>query len=182
MQIRSAESKLKKLFALERNFTIEERPLHKKLVCNCWDFSLLLCAFLRYQGIPARARCGFATYFIKDKYEDHWVCEYWQSKAQRWVMVDAQLDEFQQQVLQIDFDPFNVPLGKFIPAGQAWQMCRRHRADPHKFGIYQYRGLMFILGDLQRDLLALIKSNCLLGICGEFSRNASNYFQGMNFN
>lgn len=116
VQIRSVESKLKKLFALERNFTIEERPLHKKLVCNCRDFSLLLCAFLRYQGIPARARCGFATYFIKDKYEDHWVCEYWQSKAQRWVMVDAHLDEFQQQVLQIDF----VPLGKFIPAGQAW--------------------------------------------------------------
>ncbi len=38
------------------------RPLTKRFIGNCRDFSTLLCSMLRHKGIPARARCGFGTY------------------------------------------------------------------------------------------------------------------------
>lgn len=52
------------------------RPLDKRFFGNCRDFSVLLTSMLRAQGVPARARCGFGTYFWPGRYEDHWVCEY----------------------------------------------------------------------------------------------------------
>jgi hypothetical protein len=40
-------------------------------------------------------------------------------------------------------------------------MCRKHQADPDKFGIQRWHGIEFVLGDLQRDLLALNKIEVL---------------------
>jgi hypothetical protein len=69
----------------------------------------MLCALLQYQGVPARARCGFGAHFMPGHYEDHWVYEYWKTDEGRWVMVDAQLGDFQRQALQIEFDSCDVP-------------------------------------------------------------------------
>lgn len=131
------------------------RQLDMKLAGNCRDFSQLLASMLRYKGIPARPRCGFGTYFIPDHYEDHWVCEYWNAEQERWIMVDAQLDQFQQDVLKIDFDPLDVPDDRFIVGGKAWQLCRIDGVDPKKFGIFDFSGLAFVRGDLIRDILSL---------------------------
>ena len=120
-----------------------------------------MAAALRHQHIPARARCGFGMYFTPGKYEDHWVCEYWSPEESRWVMVDAQLDALQQEVLGIRFDPLDMPPGQFVLAGQAWQMCKRGDADPDNFGIFQWHGMDFIRGDLVRDLLSLNKVEIL---------------------
>ena len=155
VQIRSSEKKLAKIFELDPSPLNTERSLEKRLVVNCRDITLLLTALLKGKGIPARARCGFATYFIKDHFEDHWICEHWDAAASRWKMVDAQLDDFQKSALKIDFDPYDLPVGRFIPAGRAWQMTRQNKADPNKFGIIKYKGEMFIVGNMQRDLLAL---------------------------
>ena len=80
------------------------RPLDRKFVGNCRDHSTLLCSILRQQGVPARARCGFGAYFMPNHYEDHWVCEYWNAAQQRWILVDAQLDQLQREALNIPFD------------------------------------------------------------------------------
>ena len=114
-----------------------------------------------YQGIPARARCGFGVYFLPEHFEDHWVCEYWDSQTSRWVLVDAQLDVFQQSVLDIQFDPLDVPRDQFIVAGRAWHMCREERADPEQFGIMDMKGWWFIWGNVVRDFLALNKIEIL---------------------
>jgi len=139
------------------------RPLEKRLVGNCRDFATLLCAMLRHQGVPARARCGFGTYFLDDRYPyvDHWVCEYWKADEGRWVMVDAQLDALQREVLKITFDPLDMPPGQFVTGGQGWRMCRAGQADPAKFGIFEWHGLWFVRGDLMRDFLALNKVEIL---------------------
>ena len=76
VQIRSVARKLARIKELADWPLIVPRPPEKKLVGNCRDFSVMLCAILRHQGVPARARCGFGTYFIPDHYEDHWICEY----------------------------------------------------------------------------------------------------------
>ncbi len=161
VQIRPVADKLARILALDPRPLAEPRPLETRLVGNCRDFSTLLCALLRHQGVPARARCGFGTYFTPNHYEDHWVCEYWSAALGRWVMVDPQLDALQLQTLRIGFDPLDMPPGHFLTGGDAWQRCRAGQADPEHFGIFDMHGLWFVAGDLVRDLLALNKLEIL---------------------
>src|SRR5512136_3042969 len=137
------------------------RDLDRKLVGNCRDHSTLLCSILRHQGVPARARCGFGAYFLPDHYEDHWVCEYWNAAQQRWILVDAQLDQLQRDVLNIQFDTLDVPRDQFIIGGQAWQMIRSGKADPDRFGIFEWHGQWFVQDNLVRDFLSLNKIELL---------------------
>ena len=62
-------------------------------------------------------------------------------------LVDAQLDGPQCKAFRPDFDPLDVPRDRFIIAGDAWQMCRRGRADPDQFGLSlvpHLHGLWFV--------------------------------------
>jgi hypothetical protein len=131
----------------------QERPLSKRAIGVCRHFSLLLVAMLRHKNIPARARCGFGSYFEMGKFIDHWVAEYWDGA--RWVMVDAQMDAVQRALFRIDFDPLDVPRDRFLIAGDAWALCRAGKADPEAFGILDMSGWWFIAGNLVRDLAAL---------------------------
>lgn len=133
----------------------QAQPPANRLIGNCRDFSTFLCALLRQQGIPARARAGFGTYFLPDHYEDHWVCEVWDAAEARWRLIDAQLDAHQVGILKPDFDPLDVPRNRFITGSHAWQMIRGGAADPDKFGIFDMKGWWFVRGNLIRDFLAL---------------------------
>jgi len=161
VQIRPVDQKLARILELDGRPLTEERWLERKLVGNCRDFAVLLCAMLRHQGVPARARCGFGAYFLPGHYEDHWVCECWAADQVRWILVDAQLDAFQQEQLAIQFDPLDVPRDQFVTGGRAWQMCRAGEADPHKFGIFDMHGLWFVRDNLVRDFLSLNKVEVL---------------------
>jgi hypothetical protein len=165
LQLRTMEKRLARTLELDPRPLTEARPVEKKLLGNCRDHSLLLVAMLRHQGVPARARCGFAAYFMPDHFEDHWVVEYWNQEQSRWVMVDAQLDELQRDVLKIDFDVLDVPRDQFIVGGKAWQMCRSGEQDPEKFGIFDMHGLGFVRGDLVRDVASLNKMELLPWDC-----------------
>ena len=136
-------------------------PLNKRIFGTCRDFSTMLCSMLRHHNIPARPRCGFATYFDASEKSDHWICEYWDSKKNSWKKVDAQLDDFQRESLKITFDVTDIPRDQFLIAGEAWQLCRAGKADPEKFGIMDWHGLWFIKGNLVRDLLSLSKIQLL---------------------
>ncbi|HYV60576.1 MAG TPA: transglutaminase-like domain-containing protein [Acidimicrobiia bacterium] len=138
-----------------------ERPVELRMVGNCRYFSTLSCALLRRAGIPARARCGFASYFEPGRYVDHWVTEYWDDAERRWVRIDAQLDDLQRNALSPGFDPEDQPPGPFLPGGEAWQQCRRGDADPGSFGILDMWGLWFVQANVVRDLAALNKVELL---------------------
>ena len=157
VQIRPLSAKLERILELDPRPLSEPRDPDKRLVGNCRDFSLLLVGLLRHQGVPARARCGFGTYFLPNHYEDHWVGEVWNAAEGRWVLVDAQLDALQQGVLNQPFDPLDVPRDQFITGGRAWQLCRAGQADPETFGIHDMHGLWFVRGNLVRDVAALNK-------------------------
>ncbi|MBN1310124.1 MAG: transglutaminase domain-containing protein [Anaerolineae bacterium] len=165
LEIRSAGGMLECIIGLDAGPLTDARPPIKRLVGNCRDFTTLSVAFLRQHGIPARARCGFGTYFIPGHHEDHWVCEAWDAEQKRWVMFDAQLDALQQEALQLDFDPLDMPPGKFLTGGDAWRRCRAGEADPDTFGIHDMKGLWFICGDLLRDFAALNKVELLPWDC-----------------
>jgi hypothetical protein len=124
-------------------------------VGNCRHFTVLTVAMLRAKGVPARARCGFGAYFNQGRFEDHWVCEYWNAGEARWILVDAQIDALQQAKLKPDFDVLDVPRNRFLIAGDAFAQCRAGETDPSSFGIFDMRGLWFITGNLLRDVAAL---------------------------
>jgi hypothetical protein len=130
------------------------RPPQDRSVGTCRDFALMLTAFLRAGGMPARVRCGFAGYFSAD-WEDHWICEYWDRATQVWRISDAQIDELLRDRLTIEFDPSDVPRAMFMTAGQAWRACRREGCDPARFGHGQTRGLWFVMVNAVRDHYAL---------------------------
>jgi hypothetical protein len=129
------------------------RPPSRRGIGNCRHFTLLLVAMLRHRGHAARARCGFGAYFETGRFLDHWVGEVW--NGERWVMVDAQLDEVQRRLFHVAFDPLDVPRDRFLVAGDAWRLCRAGKADADRFGIMEMRGWWFIAGNIVRDLAAL---------------------------
>ena len=165
LQLRSMERRLARTLELDPRPLTELRSVEKKLLGNCRDHSLLLVSILRHQGVAARARCGFAAYFMSDHFEDHWVTEYWNQEQSRWIFVDAQLDELQCDVLKIPFDPLDVPRDQFIVGSKAWQMCRSGEQDPAKFGIFDMNGLGFVRGDFVRDVASLNKMELLPWDC-----------------
>lgn len=142
----------------------------------------MLASLLKAKGVPARARCGFATYLATSGYfEDHWVTEYWDGK--KWLRVDPQIDDFQLKSIKdwaskhkdtedpertsmlLNLNPFNLTNRDFITAGKAWMAFRKGKIDPNRYGlgidpkVYGMElsyGEWFIRGNLIRDFLALI--------------------------
>ena len=161
MNLRTVENILRQAASMQGGSLLEERLMESRLVGTCRDYSTLLTSIFRSQGVPARARCGFGTYFLPDHFEDHWVCEWWNENEQRWVMTDAQLDDLQKSVMKITFDTLDLPPGQFVTGGDAWQMCRAGNEDPNKFGIFEFSGMDFIRGNLMRDFLSLNKVEVL---------------------
>lgn len=140
----------------DRPLTVARVP-QQRVAANCRHFSVFLVTALRARGVPARARCGFGDYFAEGRHEDHWVGEYWNAEQQRWVLVDAQLDQRQRELLGIDFDVTDVPRDRFLTAGDAWIRCRAGQAEPDTFGLSAVNegGWWWIAGNLMRDAAAL---------------------------
>jgi len=164
MHVRPLAEMLARIRAIDGQPLTVAREPRRRMPGVCRHFTLMLCGILRERGIPARARCGFGAYFTPGKFEDHWVCEYWNAGQARWILVDAQLDAVQRRALRVDFDPLDVPHDRFIIAGDAWQMCRRGRAEPDSFGLSYapgLHGLWFIAGNVLRDLASLNRMELL---------------------
>jgi hypothetical protein len=161
VELRTATAMVDRMLALDARPLGVARPPERRVVGNCRHFALLLCALLRARGVPARARCGFATWFEASRFTDHWIAEVWDAPRGAWRRVDAQLDARQREAFRIGFDPLDVPTKEFLVAGEAWQICRSGRADPKDFGILDIRGLWFVRGNLVRDLAAFAKRELL---------------------
>jgi len=106
--LRTFEEKLVHLNKHGYTHVSDQKSIENKMISICRDFSVVAAALCREAGIPARARCGFASYFEEGKYIDHWVLEYWNGDKKKWIMVDAQLDDLQQKALKLPFDPLEV--------------------------------------------------------------------------
>lgn len=164
IHIRRAEDMFKRIFLLSDSSLNEKRNLDQRIACRCHAFTKLIVSILRSKGIPARSRCGFATYLTPNRYEDHWVCEYWNKDRQQWIIVDAQIDKVWNERLGNSINFLDINKEQFISAGDAWQMCRKGIEHPEKFGISFYeglKGLWFIAGNLIRDIAALNKYEML---------------------
>ena len=166
---RYADSMLSRIFALHDVSLASERLPHQRLVGCCRDFTVLFLAMARHKGMPARARVGFATYFVAGWNVDHEIAEVWDAAGQRWRMVDPELhDGHRDPMDQAVIDPLDVPLDRFIVAPRAWLDCRAGAADPTRFvvdpglDIPQTRGWPYLVHNLLHDLAALNKQEMVL--------------------
>lgn len=161
IHLRSAQAKLEQLTALQSGPLDAPRDPQQRLFCRCANFTQLYVTTLRAKGIPARSRCGFATYFNPGYHEDHWIAEVWDGA--RWQVVDAQFDPVWQAKIQPDFDIYDQPTGRFLRAGEAWTQWRQGELDADKCGIgfMPLYGAWFIANNLIRDVAALNKVEML---------------------
>ncbi|NEA34783.1 transglutaminase-like domain-containing protein [Streptomyces sp. SID13031] len=133
-------------------------PFDRVVGC-CRDYTLLTVSALRHQGVPARSRIGFSSYFAEGFNHDHVVVEYW--NGERWVMVDAQLEPGPHW----KFDPQDMSAGWFRSAAEVWLGYRAGELDGDTFGVdpsLPIRGgwfirnyVLFQLSHLQGDELLL---------------------------
>ncbi len=153
--LRPASATLDAVFAISGQPLDVRREAADRAVGVCRHYAVVTSAILRAQGIAARSRCGFGTYFMPGEFVDHWVVEYWDAGQGRWRLVDSQIDALQMAALKPDFDPLDTPRDRFLIAGDAWLQCRAGKLDPSRFGIMDMRGLWFIAGNVLRDFAAL---------------------------
>lgn len=157
--LRSTTEILGRAFELSAEpVTVPRQPVDRVL-CICRHFTLLHTAFLRAQGTPARVRCGFANYFDRSKWYDHWITERW--NGARWVRDDPQVDAVQATTVNLQFDPTDQPPGQFVSGSEAWQLARAGEVDPQLFGIFDMWGLPFIAGNVISDFACLNKVELL---------------------
>ncbi len=137
------------------------RPPERRFIGICRDYTLLACAVLRHHRVPARARVGFANYFIPSFNEDHWVCEY--HAGDRWRLLDPELSERVRSYFNVTFDPADVPRDAFLVAGDAWLRMRRGALDAATCGVSSIgiAGAGFVASSVLRDLAALNKREML---------------------
>lgn len=157
--LRTVPQMLERLLQIDGSPLLSIRPPELRLIGMCRDYALLLLSFLRDKGIPARLRVGFARYFQSElMYEDHWLIEYYHSEKQRWIRVDAQLDEIQKVHYEITFDTENMPPDAgYLLGGQAWMLCRAGECHPEDFGYNKnWKGWHSVKGNLLHDFNSLL--------------------------
>ncbi len=111
------------------------REAKDKIFVTCRGQALLLAAILKAKGIPARVRSGFAEYPCNNGYYwDHWITEYYNSKDNKWILVDADCCSNDN----INFDIYNIPQDKFLTVERAWLEFREKGITSLKLGHAYY--------------------------------------------
>ena len=133
-QVRDAREILHRLVDRDARPLDAPRPIERRVVGTCRNYSLLAAAVFRRHGVPARLRVGFAVYFLSAFHEDHWVCEY--ADGDSWRLLDAEPGESAvARDYAIDFPPWDVPRDRFVTAGDAWGLLRVGAIDPDACGV-----------------------------------------------
>lgn len=138
------------------------RPVPLRYLGTCRDASLLLCAMLRSQGVPARLRFGLARYLSRyDKIlHDHVVVEYWSATEGRWKYADGRMYLTARRKDGVaDSYLAEVPEEQFLTGGRLWLMS----ADPTV--AYKFSGFMFS-ADAGRWLARNLLMYDLASLCG----------------
>ena len=153
--VRPAAALVAELLALDPAPLTTARPPQLRVVGTCRHVAVLTVALLRRAGVPARARCGFATYFVPGRGVDHWVVEH--RTGGRWHRVDA-------EVLGTGLVADELTAEDFLTGGEAWAAYRLGRIDASRFGVAGTRdawGPAELKGNAIRDLAALNKVEVL---------------------
>ena len=155
-QLRPVDGLIGALLALDPAPLAVARDPDRRVIGTCRHFAVLSCGLLRYRGIAARARCGFAMYFQPGQGVDHWITEYRQDG--RWVRIDSEILGG-----SLVAKPEDLTADEFLTGGEAWTAFRGGHIDAAQFGVYgtENWGPAEIRGNAVKDLAALNKVEML---------------------
>lgn len=123
---------------------INERKPEHRLILSCRYHAILLASILKYRGIPARVRYGFARYLYPGYHIYHVVCEVWNDQERRWMLVDPD-----RQMVDFSREQFEF-------AGDVWLQYKQDKLDPYTYGVPEWWGAHPILSVLCHDLAAIL--------------------------
>jgi hypothetical protein len=116
-----------------------------RLVLGCRHNALLLASVMKHRGVPARIRTGHVTYLRPGFHLSHTLCEIWNEKESRWMLVDPSM-------VMIDFDR-----NQFEFSHELWFKLQRGDVDLETYGFPgRYTGLISIVGKISPDLSAIL--------------------------
>jgi hypothetical protein len=121
--------------------TTDRRPADR-LVLACYHHSMLLASILRSREIPVRMRAGYARYYEKayNVRFGHIICEAWNEKEGRWMLVDPDRDKVDFSSREFDF------------AGQAYLNLKNRDVKAEKYTSTLGAGLRGAIHILSLDL------------------------------
>lgn len=129
VHLREVEDILQCAIELNDRSLIPARDPGNRVITHCRDYAVLLCSFLRRKTIPAKVPVGYTTYFDSELHQANWICEYRCKNKKKWIQVDTQLDLIHVEYYRFDLDPLNVPVGKFLYAGEEYLLVYEKSND-----------------------------------------------------
>lgn len=158
----TASAMVAELYRRDKHGFIGRKKEKNKLVLTCRFVAVLMASILKSKGIPCRVRAGNAPYFYMGDLgkvsADHWVNQYWDYKRNMWVTIDVD----GSWSLNENFDPYDVPEGKFDFPADAWLNIRAGKDDPNRFwNSKPERGQIVVLWSLFYDFHCLMNDEVI---------------------
>ncbi|MBL6982834.1 MAG: excinuclease ABC subunit UvrA [Anaerolineales bacterium] len=165
--LRTMRQRLSRIADLDPASLTIPREMQERQIAFCRDYAVFMTSILRHKGHPARLRVGFQEYFeFTPPFKgDHWVTEFWDSSANRWRLVDADVGGVDPMYLE---EKTKVPMKRgidltdirhnqdFYLAAKAWKLCRTGEADSKLFRVNKrWYGWPTLRGNLLHDFQAL---------------------------
>jgi hypothetical protein len=157
----TASAMLAELYRRDPRGLVADRRVRDRIVITCRFVAILTACVLKSKGVPARVRSGNALYFERESLGkvsvDHWINQYWNEAAGRWVTIDA------DGIFEIkDFDPFDMPESSFDFPARAWLDIRAGKDDAARFyNGKPERGAIVVLWSLFYDFHSLMNNEII---------------------
>jgi sulfatase modifying factor 1 len=150
----TVKSALEGLLSYDSRGLVKDRKPENRLMLICRDNALLLASILKYRGIPARVRYGFAPYLIPGFHSNHVICEVWNEKETRWMLVDPSADRIDFNREEFDF------------SNDIWLKMQNHEIDPKLYGMpghNEYNGSPLMTTVVCYDLASILGNEYPVG-------------------
>jgi sulfatase modifying factor 1 len=119
----TVKSILEGLVSYDSRGLVKDRKPKDRLILGCRENSILLASVLKYRGIPARVRYGFAPYLVPGFHSSHVICEVWSENERRWMLVDPTTGMVDFSRKEFDF------------SNEVWLKVQRKETDPKLYGL-----------------------------------------------
>lgn len=135
---------LKSLLSYDSRGLVKDRKVENRLVLACREYAMLMASILKYRGIPARVRYGFASYIVPGFHVGHTICEVWNKKENRWMLVDPTMN-----MVGFNRDMFDF-------SNDVWIKLMKKEIDQTKYGVMGHTGESMIINALNSDIASLL--------------------------
>ena len=147
----TVQSILKGLLSYDSSGFVYNRKPENCLILGCREYAIVLASVLKYRGIPARVRAGHARYIEPGLHVSHAICEVWNKKEKRWMLVDPGLNMIDFKREQFDF------------SNEVWLKMQKGEINPNLYiAPPNITGMISIAGKISPDLSSLLGTEFII--------------------